>query len=390
MSSLTFENVSIASVGWCLPSEVITSEWIEQQLEDVYQRLRLPPGRLEMMSGIGRRRLWPPGQRLSQASIESGRRALRAADCPAAEVGCLIHASVCREFLEPATACRVHHELGLPPSGWVYDVSNACLGLLNAMVQVAVLIEHGVIEAGLAVGTEDARGLLDATLTQLRMDRGLTRRSIKPAFASLTIGSGSCAVLLRRRRPGTIGGRLLAAAARAETQHHALCQSHGDQAGGSMQPLMQTDSEALLVAGVEAGAANFEQLRQQVRWEETSPVASVCHQVGAAHQRLMLERLGLPPEHDFATYGWLGNTGSVALPTALGIGLASGGLDTFPHAWLLGIGSGINSVMLAVELAGIASSGEFDADALEQLASIKGLPVQASGDPRLPSRPPGD
>jgi len=368
MSSLTFENVSIASVGWCLPSEVITSEWIEQQLEDVYQRLRLPPGRLEMMSGIGRRRLWPIGQRLSQASIVSGRRAIQAADCPASEIGCLIHASVCREFLEPATACRVHHELGLPPSGWVYDVSNACLGMLNAMVQIAILIENGVIDAGLAVGTEDSRGLLETTLTHLRGDRELSRRSIKPAFASLTIGSGSCAVLLRRTRPGCDGGRLLAAAARAETQHNALCQSHGDQAGGSMQPLMQTDSEALLVAGVEAGAANFEQLRRAVNWEDPDRIASVCHQVGAAHQRLMLERLGLPPANDFATYNWLGNTGSVALPTAFGIGLASGRLAPYPHAWLLGIGSGINSVMLAVELSGIVSSGEFDSDAAEQLA----------------------
>jgi acyl-CoA:acyl-CoA alkyltransferase len=384
MSSLTFQNVSIASVGWCLPSEVITSESIEQQLEEVYQRLRLPPGRLEMMSGIGRRRLWPSGQRLSQASIESGRRALQAADCPAAEVGCLIHASVCREFLEPATACRVHHELGLPPSGWVYDLSNACLGMLNAMVNIAVLIESGVIEAGLAVGTEDARGLLEATVRQLRGDRQLTRRSIKPAFASLTIGSGSCAVLLRRTRPGQVGGRLRAAAARAETQHNTLCQSHGDQAGGSMQPLMQTDSEGLLVAGVEAGAANFDQLRRKVSWGEASPVASVCHQVGAAHQRLMLERLGLPPENDFATYHWLGNTGSVALPTALGIGLASGQLDDYPHAWLLGIGSGINSVMLAVDLPGIVSCGEFDSDAAEQLAA------RAGGGPRRPDRPPGD
>ena len=49
----------------------------------------------------------------------------------------------------------------------VYDVSNACLGMLNGMVQVANLIELGQIRAGLVVGTEDSRSLVESTIDAL-------------------------------------------------------------------------------------------------------------------------------------------------------------------------------------------------------------------------------
>ena len=76
----------------------------------------------------------------------------------------LIHGSVCRDYLEPATACGVHYELGLPQECLVYDVSNACLGMLNGMIQVANMIELGQIRAGLVVGTEDSRQLVESTI----------------------------------------------------------------------------------------------------------------------------------------------------------------------------------------------------------------------------------
>ena len=48
-----------------------------------------------------------------------------------------------------------------------------------------------------------------------------------------------------------------------------------------------------------------------------------CHQVGSSHRKLMLEAMGIALSKDFATLEWLGNTGSVALPTAMAIGTAT-------------------------------------------------------------------
>src|SRR5438874_37533 len=239
---MRYQHVCVESLGYTIPDEVITSDDIERRLQPLYRRLKLPEGRLELMSGIRERRLWPHGTKPSDKSIESGRKAIEAAGIDTAEIGCLIHGSVCRDQLEPATACRVHDALGLPESCLVYDVSNACLGLLNGILQVANLIELGEIRAGLVVGTEDSRALLESTIDALNRDESLTRETVKPAFASLTIGSASAAVLLVHEELSRTKNHLLSAAARAATAHHELCAGgHEAGPGGEAQILMQTD-----------------------------------------------------------------------------------------------------------------------------------------------------
>ena len=106
--------------------------------------------------------------------------ALQAGELDESRIGALIHASVCRDHLEPATACRVHHELGLRDECLIYDVSNACLGLLNGAIQIAHMIEAGHIEAGLVVGTEGGRQLVETTIEALNGDLSLTRTRSKP------------------------------------------------------------------------------------------------------------------------------------------------------------------------------------------------------------------
>ena len=136
-----------------------------------------------------------------------------------------------------------------------------------------------------------------------------------------------------------------------------------------MQPLMQTDSEQLLRAGVAVGERTFAQLlasgtdRQRIG-------QTVCHQVGIAHRRLMLQSLGLPEQSDFTTFSWLGNTGSVALPTALALGLRSVFIQPQHEVALLGIGSGINSVMMSTTWPNPIVAGELDARAVAQLQPI--------------------
>src|SRR5262245_22573729 len=341
-----YRHVCLESLGYSLPSEVLTSDEIERRLAPLYQRLKLPEGRLELMSGIRERRLWPLGTRPSEGSIASGRMALEAAGLDPEEIGCLIHGSVSRDQLEPATACRVHDELGLPHECLVYDLSNACLGLLNGMVQVANLIELGQIRAGLVVGSEDSRPLLEGTIAALNRDQSLTRASVKPAFASLTIGSASAAVLLVHRDLSRTGNRLTAAAARSPTAHHRLCA--GDHSAAE-QMLMETDSEQLLAQGLATGAATFADFLQATGWSRGEIDKSICHQVGSTHQRLMLESLGLPLASDYVTYPWLGNTGSVALPITLALAVENGFIGPQKRVALLGIGSGINCLMLAVD-----------------------------------------
>jgi acyl-CoA:acyl-CoA alkyltransferase len=355
-----FKHVRLVGIGVTLPSQRITSDDIELRLAPLYERLKLPPGRLELMSGISSRRIWEPGTVPSGPSIESGNAILDQLGWDRNHVGCLIHASVCRDFLEPATASKVHHGLQLPSKCWVYDVSNACLGIMNGAVQIAGLIESGAIQSGIVVGTENSRPLLESTIAALNGDMRLTRQSVKPAFASLTIGSGSCAWLLAHEDIAPNATQFLASVAEARTAFHDLCRSDEDAGGAEMQPIMDTDSEKLLHEGIATGVAAMEQFLPESGWSRDQIDRTVCHQVGGKHRAMMLESLGLDLARDTATFPWLGNTGSVALPMTLAVAAKRGDIQPGNHVAMLGIGSGINSVMVAAKWNQTAVAGNLD------------------------------
>src|SRR5262249_33880861 len=149
----------------------------------------------------------------------------------------------------------------------------------------------------------------------LNSDLSLTRESVKPAMASLTIGSASVAVLLVHRDLSRTGNQLLGAVARSNTDAHELCHSGRDESvARGMQPLMQTDAEMLMHEGIAVGKKTFTALLSELGWSIGDVGKTACHQVGAAHRKMLLEKFGLNAAIDFVTYPWLGNTGAAALP----------------------------------------------------------------------------
>ncbi len=351
---MRYQHVCIEAVCCQLPPHVVTSEEIEVRLQPLYDRLNLPAGRLELMTGIRERRFFDPGTAPGQISGETVRRAIEAAGIDPRFFGALVHGSVCRDQMEPATACSVHHASGLPASALVLDVSNACLGLLNGMVMLADMIELGHVRAGVVVGTEVGRPLVESTIDSLLNSPHLTRQEVKPAFASLTIGSGSAAVVLCDRKLSRTGHRLLGGAFLADSAQHQLCaggiqSSTQTSVRGDNRPLMQTDSEALLHAGIAIAQRTWPLFLDAVGWGEGDVGKTFTHQVGRAHRKLLLEGLGLDPAIDFPTVEFLGNTGAVALPTAAALGAEQGHLTAGDRVAWLGIGSGLNCLMLGID-----------------------------------------
>ena len=193
---MKFKHVCLESFGYVLPERVVTSAEIERRLAPVYEKLRLHEGRLEMMTGIRERRFWAEGTLPSDASTMAGRRALEASGVAPGDIECLIHTSVSRDFLEPATASVVHHNLALSPRSVIYDISNACLGFVNGMISLANMIELGQVKRGLIVAGESSRQLVESTIQELVNDPQVTRQKVKRAFSSLTIGSGAVALVM--------------------------------------------------------------------------------------------------------------------------------------------------------------------------------------------------
>lgn len=348
---MRYAHVGLAALAYALPDETWTSADLERRLQPLYRRLNLPDGRLEMMTGIRERRVWPAGTVPSTVSARAGRQALDMAGIRPADVDLLLHCSVCRDVLEPATSTMVHRLLGLAPHALNFDISNACLGLLSGLQVAAGLIESGAIRTALLVGGENARPLLETTLAFLLETPGLTRRDSKDAFASLTIGSAAAALVVRRIEPtdSSPAHRVLGSVSRARTEGNELCRGTADMGmNGSIGPLMRTDSEQLLVQGVEAAAQTWDALKDELSWATDTPALVCTHQVGRIHRERLYARLGLDLARDFSTFEFLGNCGSASLPVTAALALEQGRLQAGMTLALLGIGSGINCTMVGV------------------------------------------
>jgi len=343
-----YSRVSIDAFGYELPPNVVTSDDLEKRLEPVYEALHFQQGQLEAITGIRERRFWDPEFNMHTGAIKAAQKALDGSRITPDDIGMLIYGGVCRDNLEPATACAVAHGLDLKPDTQIYDVSNACLGVLNGMVQTANAIELGHIRAGLIVSCESARQIIDITIDRLLKTKDM--EVFKKTIATLTGGSGAVAVLLVDRSLSESGHRILGGVARSAAEHHRLCvwgPDTGIPASGLHQ--METDSVAVLQNGVPLGIETFNAFRKEIAWSEDQPDKIICHQVGATHQRTILDAIDIPPSRDFTTFKYLGNIGTVSLPITAAIAderefLLPGDLVGF-----LGIGSGLNCLMLGME-----------------------------------------
>jgi 3-oxoacyl-[acyl-carrier-protein] synthase III len=344
---MRYSRVVIESLGYELAPNVVTSRALEDRLAPLYQTLRIQPGQLEALTGIRERRFWDPGTKPSQGALKAAKKALDASRVAASDLGAVIFAGVCRDNLEPATACAVAAGLGARGDVIVQDISNACLGVLSGMLDIANRIELGQIKAGLVVSCESAREITDIMIERLLADRRM--ENFKKSLATLTGGSGAVAVLLAHEDVA-LGHRLLGGAVKAAPEHHEICRwgpDTGVPPSGSM--VMETDAVAVLRDGVVLGRETWASFLSELEWTAGRIDRVFCHQVTAGHSAAILQAFGVSKEKDFATVEWLGNMGTAALPTGLAIGSERGVVKPGDRVALLGIGSGLNCMMLGVE-----------------------------------------
>jgi 3-oxoacyl-[acyl-carrier-protein] synthase III len=347
---MKYVNVCIEQIACVLPDEILSSERIERMLKPLYDRLHLPTGRLELMTGIRERRLWPKHMRPSEASAQAGEATLEKAGIARRAIDAILHCSVSRDFVEPATSTAVHRLMKLPNHVINFDISNACLGVLSGVLMMANMVELGQIQRGLVVAGENSRPLVENTINHLNTDTGLNRNDIKPWFASLTIGSAAVGILVSHKDLAPKGHSLLGGVHRCNTEFNHLCQGGADSGmGEETHPLMQTDSEQLLVQGVALAAETWKETKNKLGWTNQTPDVVCTHQVGKRHRMSLYEAIGLDPELDFATVETLGNCGAVSLPATVALAEEAGRLSPGDTLAMLGIGSGINCLMLGVE-----------------------------------------
>lgn len=336
---MRFQHVSIEALGFVLPPNVITSMALEDGFRSTLQRIGLPPGQVEKLSGIRERRWWDPGVQPSTVAAMAGQQALDEAGLSINEIDVLINTSVSRDYLEPATAAIIGGHLGLPHSAYSFDITNACVGWLNGVHLAATLVESGQAKRVLVVCGEVVRNGVESTLRKLAADTA-TSDTFRDHFATLTLGSGAVAAVITRREVAKVDHRLHGVVLGSAHEHNTLCLANHAE--------MISNAHGLLVHGIGLAVELLPQAIREFGWGPDSVDTYVCHQVSVAHFQTGFKRLELPLEKAILTLPYLGNCGPCSTPLTLALGVAQGQIVPGHEVCLWGVGSGLAGAVMGV------------------------------------------
>jgi 3-oxoacyl-[acyl-carrier-protein] synthase-3 len=336
---MKFKNVVIQSLTAIDPPIRVTSIEIEKQLKATFDRLGIRDNLLEEVSGIGARRFWEKGTQPSDAATLAAEKALDEAGIDRGKIGVIINTSVCRDYLEPSTACIVHGNLGLGENCLNFDVGNACLAFLNGMDIASRMIERAEIEYALIVDGESSRPITEATVKRL-LEPDVNAEQFRSEFASLTLGSGAAAMILARRELTPQGHPYLGSVSRSATEFNKLCHGQMDR--------MVTDTRILLSEGLKLASNTFQAAKIAFGWVASELDQFVIHQVSKVHTDSLVKLLGLDPEKVHAIYPEMGNIGPASVPIVLAKAVELGKIGRGDRVALLGIGSGLNCSMAEI------------------------------------------
>lgn len=336
---MIFKNVVIQAIAAIEPPIRVTSRELSERLKPTMQRLGIRTDLLEELSGIVARRLWNKGTLPSDAATLAAEKVIAQSQIDRQRIGIIINTSVCRDYLEPSTACIVHGKLGLSESCINFDVGNACLAFVNGMDIAARMLEREEIDYALIVDGESSGPITEATIERL-LGPDIDMKQFRAEFASLTLGSGAAAMIMARRELEPKGHRYLGSVSRSATEFNTLCRGQMDQ--------MVTETKILLAEGLKLAARTFQAASIALGWVAGELDQFVIHQVGKVHTESLVKLLGLDPRKVHAIYPEMGNVGPASVPMVLAHALELGKIRRGDRVAVLAIGSGLNCSMAEI------------------------------------------
>lgn len=335
-ASFRLNNTAVLSVGAVEAPIMVPSSAFDDRLATTYKRVGMRPGMLVKLAGVRERRWWPTDVSFADGAAMAGAKALAEAGVRPEQVGVLINTSVSRDHLEPSTAVAIHHQLGLPTNCLNFDLANACLGFVNAIQLTGTMIDSGQADYALIVDAEGSRHTQEVTLDRLSSPEA-TAADFKSQFATLTLGSGSAAMVLGRADAHPEGHRVVGGASRAATEHHDLCVGDLDK--------MRTDSKKLFEHGLELAVETWQDAVGEFGWEDSLDWV-VSHQTSTVHLRALAKALGVDVARFPMTVETYGNMGPAAVPFTLA--RHADRMRSGDRIMLLGIGSGLNTTFAEI------------------------------------------
>ncbi|MFF5847016.1 3-oxoacyl-ACP synthase III family protein [Streptomyces massasporeus] len=328
MNSHSHSHSRISQVAVHLPEGRQTSRAIEDRLRAHSPGLRVPEGLLRRLYGLEERVVASEDTLPSDLAARAVERLLAQAVLAPAKIDLLLFAAVSADVQEPANGHIVAAKTGLACP--VFDVSNACNGVLNALEVADAFIRAGAYRRVVIACGETSSRLSRWTLTD--------SREMRLGLASLTGADVGAALLVEAAdSPGIVASTFMAnsagwQAATLFNPHHARRMPHG----------IHIDSERLLASFTGLDVQGAQWLKEQNT--DLHTVDLVCvHQPSLPFLHVFCGRLGIHPDSVVSTFPRIGNAACATLPLQLALATQQHRLRPGAHVALFGLASGASA-----------------------------------------------
>lgn len=258
--------VKLESLGVYLPEKSVTTEEV---LAACRSRPRLD---LERITGIHERRV-AVGEYAGELAIKAARRALAMSRWKPEDLDVIVCTSISKHnapdlfSFEPATAVLVRRAVGARRA-LVFDVVNACAGMLNGIYVVQGLIRAGMAKCGLVVSGEQNFPLAETAQREVR-------HSLDGQLAAMTLGDCGAAVIVDASTEERHGFHVLDLVTGARHDHYCWSRPSKRGRGG----VLMTKARGLQLKGNEHFPAYLKQALDATGWSVEDLHHVIPHQV---------------------------------------------------------------------------------------------------------------
>ena len=260
------KKLRLESLGIYLPEKVTT---MEEMLRSCRRR---PRWDLERITGIKERRV-AVNEYAADLAIKAAERALGMSRYKACDLDAIICTSISKhhrqdEFsFEPATAVVIRKAIGAKRA-LVFDVVNACAGMLNGIWVLQGLIRSGAAKCGMVVSGEHNIPLAETATREMR-------HSFDGQLAALTLGDCGAAVILDASGDDRVGFHWLDLVTGAKHDHYCYSQPSRRGHGG----ILMTKARGLQRKGAEHFPFYLKQALDASGWTFDDVHHAIPHQV---------------------------------------------------------------------------------------------------------------